>query len=304
MADTLIQRIQELKKRRNAVILVHNYQPDEVQEIADFLGDSLDLSRKAAETGAEVIVFCGVHFMAETAKILSPHKTVLLPEIAAGCPMADMIDAAQLRDLKRRHPGVPVVAYVNTTAEVKAETDVCCTSANAVKVVGEIGSDSVIFVPDRNLGRFVGEKTGKKIILGGGYCPVHERMLEAHVRKAKELHPDAEVIAHPECTAGVVALADKVLSTSGMCRYARTAKGKKFIVATETGILYRLRKENPDKEFHPASDAAVCSNMKKNSLEKVLWALEEMRYEVQVPDEIRRKARSAIDKMLDFNRAE
>ncbi|MHB9154225.1 MAG: quinolinate synthase NadA [Endomicrobiales bacterium] len=301
MADTLAQRIQELKKRRNAVILAHNYQPGEVQDIADFLGDSLDLSRKAAETSAEVIVFCGVHFMAETAALLSPEKTVLLPDITAGCPMADMLDGETLRALKRRHPGVPVVAYVNTTAEVKAETDVCCTSANAVKVVGALPQDRVIFVPDRNLGRYVAAKTGKEVILAAGFCPTHERILAAHVENARKDHPGAEVIVHPECTPDVVAAADRALSTSGMCRYARESQGKQFIVGTETGIIHRLRKENPDKEFYAASAVAVCPNMKKNTLEKVLWALEDMKHRVTVPEDIRARARTAIDAMLRYS---
>lgn len=295
-------RINELKKERNAVVLVHNYQLPEVQDIADFLGDSLDLSRKAAETKAEVIVFCGVHFMAETAAILSPRKTVLLPALDSGCPMADMINAEKLRALKAKHPGAVVVAYVNTTAEVKAETDICCTSANAVKIVSKLKDKEIIFVPDRNLGSYVSAQTGKEMVLFDGYCPTHNNILPEFVLKAKEAHPGAEVMAHPECRPETVRLADKVLSTTGMVNYARESKSKELIVATEPGMIYRLQKENPGKKFFPACDAAVCRNMKRNTLEKVLWSLEEMKNVVRVDEPVRSKAKLAIDKMLEYSR--
>ena len=304
MTLDIIDRITALKKRRNAVILVHNYQPGEVQDIADFLGDSLDLSRRAAETGADVIVFCGVHFMAETAAILSPQKTVLLPELSAGCPMADMITVKKLQQLKKENPGAPVVCYVNTSAAVKAESDICCTSANAEKIVAKMKENTAIFIPDRNLGAYVAMKTGKKLVLSDGYCIVHERMTEDDVLKARAAHPGAEILAHPECRPEVTALADKVLSTSGMCSYAKSSGGKEMIISTETGIIYRLKKENPDKIFYPLSERAVCVNMKKNSLEKVLWALEDIKNVVKVEESIRVKAKRAIDKMLEYSRAD
>lgn len=297
----LSEKISKLKKERNAVILVHNYQPPEVQDIADFLGDSLELSQKAAMTDAEVIIFCGVHFMAETASILCPDKTVLMPDIEAGCPMADMADVEKLCELKKKHPGALVISYVNTTAEVKAESDICCTSANAVKIVQSLDANrEIIFVPDKYLGQYVMNRTGRKMILWDGYCPVHVKILAEDIIKQKEKYPDAEVIVHPECTQDVINLTDKVLSTSGMCRYAKETKVNKIIIGTETGLIYRLQKENPEKEFYPASELAVCPNMKLNSLEKVLWALEDMKEEVKVPEEIRAKAIQSVDKMVSL----
>ena len=298
MQKSIEQKILELKKKRNAVILSHNYQPAEVQDIADFLGDSLDLSQKAKSTKHDVIVFCGVHFMAETAGMLSPDKTVLLPEIASGCPMANMATAEKLRALKAKHQGVPVVCYINTTAEVKAECDVCCTSANAVKIVNSIASGKIIFVPDKNLGAYVASQTKKELILWEGYCPIHVNILEEDILRSKKEHPDAEILIHPECTPNVVKLGDKVLSTTGMCRYVTESKIKEFIIGTEIGIIHRMKKENPCKIFYPASKLAVCPNMKKNSLEKVLWALEDMKYKIEVPKDISEKAVKCIDKML------
>lgn len=297
----LIERINDLKKKRNAVILVHNYQAPEVQDIADVLGDSLDLSRRAADTTADVIVFCGVHFMAETAAILNPGKTVLLPDAGSGCPMADMIDAPGLRALKAAHPGVPVVAYVNTTAAVKAETDICCTSSNAVAIVNALPQQELIFVPDRNLGDYVARQTGKKLSLWDGFCPTHMKILPEDIAAARKLHPHAEVLVHPECRPEVVALADKVLSTTGICTAVARSSATEFIIGTETGILHRLRKDNPGKTFYPASPAAVCPNMKKNTLEKILWALEDMRPVVTVDESIRIPARRAIDAMLSMS---
>jgi len=302
--NTLVENILRLKEKRKAIILVHNYQPPEVQDIADYLGDSLGLSQKATQTDAEVIVFCGVHFMAETASILCPDKTVLIPDITAGCPMADMIDADSLRLLKEEHPDASVVSYVNTTAEVKAESNVCCTSANAIKIVNSLDANKIIFIPDKYLGHYVAGKTNKEIIFWEGYCPVHIKILADDILKAKEQHPEAEVIVHPECTPDVIALADKVLSTTGMCHYAKEAKSKEIIVGTEVGIIHRLQKENPDKKFYAASELAICPNMKLNNLEKVLWALEDMKYEVEVEEKIRIKAREAIDKMLQFSRVD
>jgi len=242
--------------------------------------------------------------MAETASILSPDKIVLMPNVNAGCPMADMIDAEGLRKLKREYPDAVVVAYVNTSAEVKAESDICCTSANAVKIVNSLPAKKIIFIPDKYLGQYVAGQTNKEIIFWEGYCPVHVKILANDILRAKREHPEAEVIVHPECTPDVIALADKVFSTSGMCNYGRKTKSKEIIVGTEVGIIYRLQKENPDKKFYPASKRAVCENMKKNSLEKVLWSLEEMKHEVKVEEKIRQKAKKAIDRMLECSRTD
>jgi quinolinate synthase len=294
----LKKEIEIWKKKRKAIILVHNYQPTEIQEIADYLGDSLGLSQQAARTKAEVIVFCGVHFMAETASILSPEKVVLMPDLRAGCPMADMINAQQLKDLKEKHPGVPVVCYVNSSAEVKALSDFSCTSANAVKIAKSISSDKIIFVPDQYLGDYTARQTEKNFILWPGYCPTHLKILPEHIIQAKKEHPAAKVVVHPECRAEVIALADEVLSTSGMCRYAQKPEVKEVIVGTEIGLLARLKRENPEKKFYPASPLAICPNMKLNSLEKVLFSLQEMKEEVRVPAEIRERAKRSIERMV------
>ena len=297
--SSIAAEIRELAKRRNAIILAHNYQLGEVQDIADYLGDSLELSQKAAKTDADVILFCGVHFMAETASILSPDKTVLTPEENAGCPMANMITPERLRALKVKHPGATVVTYVNSTAEVKAESDVCCTSANALKVVESVKTPEVIFVPDKYLAAYVSRKTKKKIIPWAGYCPTHIKILPEDILKQKKLHPDAEVIVHPECTPPVIELADKVLSTGGMCKRAKESDFSEIIVGTEVGLLHRLRKENPEKKFYPASDKAICPNMKKINLEKVLRSLQNLKKEVKVPKDIRVKVKIALDRMLE-----
>ncbi len=300
VTDSIETRIESLKEERNAVILVHNYQIPEVQDIADFVGDSLELSRRAAATDAEVIVFCGVRFMAETASILSPDKTVLLPDENAGCPMADMISTEQLRRLKESHPEAMVVCYVNSSAEVKAESDYCCTSANAVDVVNSLDEEQqIIFVPDQYLGRYVVNETGRDMVLWNGYCSTHVRIREADILRRKEEHPEAAVMVHPECVEPVCNLADEILSTGGMCRYARTDDIDEFIVGTESGIIHRLEKENPGKRFYPASEQAICPNMKLITLEKVLWSLEDMKHKVAVPDEIRVKARRAVDRMVE-----
>lgn len=293
-------RIRELRRDRKAVILAHNYQPPEVQDIADFVGDSLNLSMEAAQTDAHMIVFCGVHFMAETAKILSPRKLVVLPDLSAGCPMADMIDAEQLRELKKEYPKAGVVCYVNTTAEVKAESDYCCTSANAEKVVRKMLEryEEIIFVPDKHLGHYVSQRVGRDFILWNGFCPTHARILPGDILKQKGLHPKALVLAHPECTSEVLRLADQILSTEGMCRYAADSPVDEFIVATEVGILHRMGKLSPSKRFYPASNSAVCPNMKRINLEKVLRSLEEKVFEITVPEEIASRARAGIEKML------
>ncbi len=293
------QAIRRLLKERNAVLLAHNYMRDEVQAIADITGDSLQLSMEAAKTSASVIVFCGVHFMAESAAILSPDKTVLLPRPDAGCPMADMVDVAGLRALKAKHPGVPVVTYVNSSAAVKAESDICCTSANAVSVVRSLATDRLIFVPDRNLGRWVARFVpDKQFIFWEGYCPTHERMTVEAVQEQQRKHADALFICHPECAPAVSALADHVCSTSGMYAYCNNSTATTFIIGTEAGILFKLRQDNPDKEFILASPALVCPNMKLTSLEDVLLALQTMQPVVTVPNEVRLKAKAALDKML------
>jgi quinolinate synthase len=280
---------------------VHNYQLPEVQDIADFRGDSLELSRIAATTPAKVIVFCGVHFMAETASILSPDKKVLVPDVAATCPMADMLTAAQLRALKKEHPKATVVGYVNTSAEVKAELDVCCTSTNAVAVVNALkDAKEVIFVPDKYLADYVAKKTGRKLITWNGFCATHFRIAAEDIKREKEFHPFAKIMVHPECRPDVVAMSDEALSTSQMAKFAKEDPAKEFIVGTETGILYRLKQDNPDKEFYAASEAAVCPNMKRTTQEKVLWSLETLKEEVRVSDAIRARARKAIDRMLEI----
>lgn len=295
---SLAERILKLKQERNAVILVHNYQLGEVQDIADFRGDSLELSQNAAKTEAEVIVFCGVHFMAETAAILCPEMTVLLPDLHAGCLMADMITAEQLRQKKKELPNASVVCYVNSTAEVKAESDICCTSANAVKVVESLDNDEILFVPDQYLGHYVSTKTKKKLHLWPGYCPTHARIQPQDIIKLKQEYPQAKVVVHPECRPEVIALADEVTSTGGMIRYAKREDVGEMIVGTEMGIIYRLRKENPGKKFLPVSEQAICPDMKLITLEKVLRSLEEMAPKVKVPEAIRLKAKAAVDKML------
>jgi len=297
----LVAKIKELKQQRNAVILAHNYQLPEVQDIADYRGDSLELSRAAAKTQAKVIVFCGVYFMAETASILSPEKLVIMPDVAAGCPMADMMTADDLRKLKNQHPQAVAIGYVNTSAAVKAELDYCCTSANAVAVVNALKHEKeIIFVPDKYLADYVYQQTGRKLITWHGFCPTHVKILPEDLKREKKFHPKAKVMVHPECLASVVALADAVLSTSQMAKYVKENPAKEFIVGTEAGLIYRLKQDNPHKEFYLASERAVCPNMKRTTLEKVFWALEELKDEVKVLDEIRLKAQLAIKRMLEI----
>lgn len=299
MNKRLLEKIAKLKELRNAIILAHNYQPGDVQDIADFCGDSLGLSVKAASTDADVIVFCGVKFMAETAAILSPRKTVLLPDKYAGCPMADMITAQQLRDLKQKHPEATVVCYVNSTAEVKAESDYCCTSANAVEIVKTIPPEAeIIFVPDSHLGRHVAERTGRNIIIYPGYCVSHVIITADDIKNARKEHPRAVVLAHPECNEPVKELTDELLSTSQMLTFARESPAKEFIIATEIGILHTLKKQNPDAQFIPASERALCPNMKKITLDKIVASLEDMQYEVTVPEDIRVRAKQSLDRMI------
>ncbi len=295
----LLSRIETLKEDRNAVILAHNYQIPEVQDIADFCGDSLELAQKAKESDSKVIVFCGVHFMAETAAILSPAKTVLLPDRDAGCPMADMATADDLAQMKQEHPQAAVVCYVNSTAEVKALSDVCCTSSNAVDVVSRFDEDKeIIFVPDKYLGAHVERVTGRSLILWPGYCPTHARLSGEQIERARIMYPDAPVMVHPESRPDVCRGADLVLSTGGMVKFARESGAKNIVVGTEIGLLYRLKKENLEVEFIPLSDGAVCPNMKLVTLEKILWCLEDMEPRITVDPEVASKARAAVDRML------
>lgn len=300
MSD-IFSEIKELKKRRNAVILAHNYQPDEIQDLADFCGDSLGLSIEASKTSADVILFCGVKFMAETAAILSPDKIVLLPDKNAGCPMADMIDAEQLCKLKKENPDTIVVCYVNSTAEVKAESDYCCTSSNAVQVVKSLPKDKkVIFVPDQHLGAFVAEKTARDMVLWPGYCTTHVLISADDIKTAKQKYPDAVVMAHPECREDVKELSDELLSTGQMLKFAAKSENDKFIIATEIGIIHSLKKICPAKQFIPATDRAVCSNMKKITLEKIINSLENMVYKVTVEKSIAEKAKKSLDRMISI----
>lgn len=292
--------LRQLAAERRAVILVHNYQRPEVQEAGDFVGDSLELSRTAAATDAEVILFCGVHFMAETAKILSPQKTVLMPDARAGCPMADMVTPEALRALKAEHPDAVVVAYVNTSAEVKAEADVCCTSANAPEVVARVPAErEIIFVPDQHLGDWVQRQTGRRMVLWPGYCPTHALIQPEDIAARREEHPDAKVMAHPECSRAVVDLADVVTSTSGMLRYPGTDDAPVYIVATEVGLLTGLRSRYPDRVFVPATEYAVCANMKLTTLESAIAALRDGANEVTVDPAVREKALRAVRRMVE-----
>ncbi len=299
--DDLVAEIKKLLKEKDAVLLAHNYQISEVQVIADHLGDSLELSRLAADVNNNMIVFAGVKFMAETAKILSPEKRVLLPRLDAGCPMADMITVEELRWLKEKYPKAKVVTYVNSGADIKAESDACCTSSNAPKVVANIDADEVIFVPDRNLGSFVQSKVpGKKIILFEGYCYVHNRIRKDEIEDMKRLHPEAEVIVHPEVRSEIVELADEVLSTSGILRYASGSDANEFIVATEEGLLDRMRRENPGKIFYPAMKPKVCQNMKRTSVEDIYLSLVHERYEIEIDRDVSKKALRSLNEMLKY----
>ena len=296
----IAEEITKLKKEKNAIILVHNYQRPEIQNIADSLGDSLGLAREAAETDARIIVFCGVRFMAETAKILSPGKTVLLPRKEAGCPMADMVTVEDLRILKEKYSGAKVVSYVNTNADVKAESDICCTSANVIEVVKNIKAERVIFTPDKNLAAYCQRFVDKEIIPWNGYCYVHEKIRKEEVRLAKEKFPDALLLVHPECNPSVIDLADEVLSTSGMLNFAEKSDKKKFLIGTEEGLIYRLKKENPGKEFYTAGTAKMCRNMKLTTLNDVYSSLKEERYAIELSEGIIKSAQKALMGMLKY----
>ncbi len=302
MSDPIIEKISELKKKHNAIILAHNYQRGEIQDAADFVGDSLGLSQQAAKTDADLIVFCGVHFMAETAALLSPDKTVIMPDEHAGCPMASMITARELKEKKKLYPDARVVCYVNTTAAVKAESDICCTSSNAVKIVSSFPEDEeIIFVPDKSLGAYVSSCLDREMIYWEGYCPTHHRILPEQIVKMKSEHPESEIVVHPECTPDVIALADHVASTTGILKYVNSSNSKEFVIGTEIGILHRMKKENPDKTFMPVTPLSDCPNMKLNTLEKLLWSLEDLQFVVTVPEDIAVKARLAIQRMLDLS---
>jgi len=297
----LILNIQKLKREKNAIILAHNYQIAEVQDIADFSGDSLELSRKAAQTDASVIVFCGVRFMAETAAILSPRKKVLIPDINAGCPLADTITSSDLRRMKNEHPDALVVAYVNSSADVKAEADYCCTSGNAVQLVNALPKErEIIFVPDKYLGLYTSRKTGRNLILSDGSCPFHTAISTEDILRQKNMHPEAKVIVHPECRPEVINLAEEADSTAGMCRYAMNSDAKEIIIGTEVDFLHRLKKDNSDKLFYPASESAICITMKLINLKKILHSLEEMKYEITIPAEVSSRAKKAVDRMMEI----
>jgi quinolinate synthase len=296
--ERISRRIAELKKSLNAVIVAHNYQRPEVQDIADFTGDSLELSRKCTTIDAKVIVFAGVRFMAESAYILNPDRTVLLTEAEAGCPMADMITEDDLLEWKRKYPGAAVVCYINSSAAVKALSDICCTSANGVQVVRSLSQNEILFVPDQNLGHFISRSTDKKMILYPGFCAPHQRVIPRHIDLARERYPGCVVLVHPECTPEVVDKADAAMSTSQMLRHAGESRDRVFVIGTESGLMHRLRKENPGKEFHLLTEGLVCPNMKKTTLTSVVRTMEEMRNVIVVPEDIRLKARRALDRML------
>lgn len=301
---SLADKVLALKKERKAVIVAHNYQLGEVQDIADFVGDSLAMAKYAAKTDAKVILICGVHFMAESAAILNPDKTVLIPDLEAGCSLAECITAEQLRNWKREHPAAVVVAYVNTTAEVKAESDICCTSTNALKIVESLPQDAeILFVPDMYLGQWLKTQTKKKIHLWNGSCHTHVRIRPEPILKLKSAHPQAEFLMHPECgcLTACMHLADKILSTDGILKRAKESSAQEFIIATETGILHRLKKENPKKIFYPAAEEATCEFMKKITLEKVLWSLEDLQFRVEVQQEIAVRARRSLAKMMELS---
>ena len=299
-ADPLEEKIGALREERNAVIFAHTYQPADIQDIADLVGDSLELARRAKETDAEIIVLCGVYFMAETAKILNPQKLVLIPDRNAGCPMACMVSPKALAEARIGHPDAAIVAYVNTTAEVKAMSDVCCTSANAAAVVESVPEDrEIIFVPDQNLGHYITRTTGREMILWEGFCPTHQRILPDFVEQARRAHPGAELCVHPECRPAVIDMADFVGSTSQILRHCEESDRRSFLIGTELGILHGLRKRAPGKEFHPVTQISDCPNMKLITMEKLFWALRDLEDEVVVPEAVAAKARGALERMVE-----
>ncbi|MCD6232152.1 quinolinate synthase NadA [Candidatus Aerophobetes bacterium] len=299
--ENLIKKIKKLKRKREAIIIAHVYQRDEIQKIADFTGDSLFLSRVAMNTKAKVILFCGVRFMAETAAVLNPDKIVLIPEKNAGCPLADTITPSKLKEKKREYPEARVVSYVNSSAEIKAESDLCCTSANAIEVVNSLKEEQILFVPDKNLGRFVASHTDKDVILWDGFCYVHHLCIKAEdIKEMKIKHPRAKVIVHPECPEEIINMADFIGSTSQMADYVSKSNSQEFIVGTEIGMLFNLKFHNPEKRFYPASEKAICEDMKLTTLEKIASSLEKMEYQVKVPKKIEIKAKKSLNKMLEI----
>ncbi|MBF0451627.1 MAG: quinolinate synthase NadA [Candidatus Magnetomorum sp.] len=290
--------IRKKLKEKNAILLAHNYQPPEIQDVADMCGDSLELSIRAGKTNADIIVFCGVHFMAETASIVSPQKKVLLPKLDAGCPMAEMITPDALEQKKQSLPGVPVVTYVNSPASVKALSDICCTSANAVKVVNSLPDRDILMTPDKNLAQYTAQHTEKHIHYWDGYCPIHNNLTSEMLLASRKKYPDALVLAHPECQPDVLKLADEILSTSGMLKYVIQSTSKAFIIATESGLIHPLQKNHPDKRFYPASDSLTCPDMKKITLKDIVETLDKLSPEVRVPLDIQERARKSVERMI------
>ncbi len=304
MKKNISKKIQDLKSKNNAIILVHNYQLPEIQDIADFLGDSLDLAKKAQDTNAETIIFCGVDFMAESAKILNPDKNVIIPDINAQCPMANMVNIPNLLKLKKKHYDAEVVAYVNTTAETKIYSDICCTSANGVKVVKSLPSKKIIFIPDQNLGAYIQKQLhDKEIIIWPGKCTTHHRIKKKDILKLKKEHPKAEILVHPECKPEVIEIANYVFSTNGMVNHAKESEATEFIIGTEKEICYRLKKENPKKEFYPLK-YAICKNMKKITLDKVIKSLETLEPKIKLSDQIMQKAKKPLQRMMNIERGD
>lgn len=297
--ENLLEKIRKLKEKRQAVIIAHNYQLPEVQDVADFVGDSLEMAQMAAKINAKVIIICGVYFMAETAAIINPEKKIMIPDITSGCPMANMVTAEKVRELKKRHPDAATVCYINSTAEVKAESDICCTSSNAAKVVESLKNHSkIIFVPDKYLGHFLSLASDKEFVFVNGYCPTHARISPKMIETLKAAHRDAPVLVHPECHPQVKETADKILSTGRMCNFVKNSQSKNFIIGTEREIIHRMRKENPEKNFIHVGPLAVCPNMKKNNLEKIADVLENMTNQVKVEEKTREKAKVCIERML------
>jgi len=304
MLKKTVEKIEKLKKQHNAVILAHNYQLPEIQDIADLLGDSLDLAKKATKTDAENIIFCGVGFMAESAKILNPEKNVIIPDINARCPMAAMVNPEKLIKLKQKHPDAEVVAYINTTAEIKALSDICCTSSNGVKIVKSINSKKIIFIPDQNLGNYIRKQVeNKEIIIWPGFCATHQNIRKTDIIKLKKEHPNAEILVHPECRMEVIDISDYAFSTNGMVNHVKKSDKKEFIIGTEKELCYRLKKENPNKNFYPVK-SAICPNMKKITLDKVLKSLENLEPKIILSDEIMEKAYKPLKRMMDVGRGD
>jgi len=298
-----IDKVKQLKEKHNAIILVHNYQIPEVQDIADYLGDSLDLAKKATKTDAKNIIFCGVNFMAESAKILNPEKNVIIPDIDAKCPMAAMVNVEGLTKLKKENPNAKVVSYINTTADIKALSDICCTSSNGVNVVKSVSSDEIIFVPDQNLGAYIQRFVDKKMIIWPGFCATHHKIRKEQISKIKKEHPNAEILVHPECRPEIIDMADHALSTNGMVNHAKKSHKKEFIIGTEKDHCYRLKKEIPNKMFYPIK-SAICPNMKKITLEKVLNSLETLEPKVDLSKDIIKEAKKPLERMMKVGRGD